>query len=316
MSCEPPAPGSMSNKRARCDAIDFRVQLQEGSGRVELERSRSTPLTADQRPRVLSEEQPAPAEEQIDEQAAPVEEQIEEPAEHEPAEHEPVEHEVAEHEPAGHEPAAEPPLRIVVEDAQDAQRLLDSPPARRFELVIGKLTWFKVRDIIAAIHSGLHPAPQPERVVGHAVPGTGRQAGECLHDGQLRPRALWRALTLPVGGEGRCACACGARAELSGVRVRAAGFLYSKTKPPVLSRAAEPFFRSPPTTREHAAPPNPQPGWQRGAATCESLNTRGRPVHEYGNAANPAGTSTLSACRVSRGLRGDISPGTTSPVLP
>jgi hypothetical protein len=52
MSCDPP--GSMSNKRARCDPIDFRVQLQEGSGRVELELSRSTPLTADQRPRVLS----------------------------------------------------------------------------------------------------------------------------------------------------------------------------------------------------------------------------------------------------------------------
>jgi hypothetical protein len=44
----------MSNKRARCDSIDFRVQLQEGSGRIELELSRSTPLTADQRQRVLS----------------------------------------------------------------------------------------------------------------------------------------------------------------------------------------------------------------------------------------------------------------------
>jgi hypothetical protein len=52
MSCDPP--GSMSSKRARCDAVDFRLQLQEGSGRVELELSRSTPLTADQRPRVLS----------------------------------------------------------------------------------------------------------------------------------------------------------------------------------------------------------------------------------------------------------------------
>jgi hypothetical protein len=44
----------MSNKRARCDPIDFRVQLQEGSGRIALELSRSTPLTADQRQRVLS----------------------------------------------------------------------------------------------------------------------------------------------------------------------------------------------------------------------------------------------------------------------
>jgi hypothetical protein len=53
MSCEH-APGSMSNKRARCDSIDFRIQLQEGSDRIELELPRSTPLTADQRPRVLS----------------------------------------------------------------------------------------------------------------------------------------------------------------------------------------------------------------------------------------------------------------------
>jgi hypothetical protein len=44
----------MSNKRARCDPIDFRIQLQEGSGRIELELNRSTPLTADQRRRVLS----------------------------------------------------------------------------------------------------------------------------------------------------------------------------------------------------------------------------------------------------------------------
>jgi hypothetical protein len=46
----------MSNKRARCDSIDFRIQLQDGSGpgRIELELSRSTPLTADQRQRVLS----------------------------------------------------------------------------------------------------------------------------------------------------------------------------------------------------------------------------------------------------------------------
>jgi hypothetical protein len=55
MSCEH-APGSMSNKRARCDPIDFRIQLQEkeGSDRIELELPRSTPLTADQHPRVLS----------------------------------------------------------------------------------------------------------------------------------------------------------------------------------------------------------------------------------------------------------------------
>jgi hypothetical protein len=53
MSCEP-APGSMSNKRARCDSIDFRNQLEEGSGRIELELNRSTPLTADQRRRALS----------------------------------------------------------------------------------------------------------------------------------------------------------------------------------------------------------------------------------------------------------------------
>jgi uncharacterized ParB-like nuclease family protein len=55
MSCEH-APGSMSNKRARCDSIDFRIQLQEGSDRIELELNlnRSTPLTADQRQRVLS----------------------------------------------------------------------------------------------------------------------------------------------------------------------------------------------------------------------------------------------------------------------
>jgi hypothetical protein len=44
----------MSNKRARCDAIDFRIQLQEGSDRIELELKRSTPLTADQRRRVLN----------------------------------------------------------------------------------------------------------------------------------------------------------------------------------------------------------------------------------------------------------------------
>jgi hypothetical protein len=86
------------------------------------------------------------AEQQIEEQATPAEQQIQEPAEHEPAEHE-----VAEH-----EPAAEPPLLLlVVVNAEDAQRLLESPPARRFDLVIGHRTWWvKVRDIIAAIHSG------------------------------------------------------------------------------------------------------------------------------------------------------------------
>jgi hypothetical protein len=44
----------MSNKRARCDPIDIRIQKQKGSDRIELELNRSTPLTADQRPRVLS----------------------------------------------------------------------------------------------------------------------------------------------------------------------------------------------------------------------------------------------------------------------
>jgi hypothetical protein len=46
----------MSNKRARCDSIDFRIQLrgEEGSDWIDLELPRSTPLTADQRPRVLS----------------------------------------------------------------------------------------------------------------------------------------------------------------------------------------------------------------------------------------------------------------------
>jgi hypothetical protein len=40
----------MSNKRARCDSINFRIQLQEGSGRIELELNRSTPLTAPRLP--------------------------------------------------------------------------------------------------------------------------------------------------------------------------------------------------------------------------------------------------------------------------
>jgi hypothetical protein len=44
----------MSNKRARCDSIDFCIQLHHKSGRVELELSRSTPLTADHRRRALS----------------------------------------------------------------------------------------------------------------------------------------------------------------------------------------------------------------------------------------------------------------------
>jgi hypothetical protein len=54
MSGEHAPGGSMPHKRARCNSIDFRVQLHEGSDRIELELDGSTPLTADQRQRVLS----------------------------------------------------------------------------------------------------------------------------------------------------------------------------------------------------------------------------------------------------------------------
>jgi hypothetical protein len=47
------ASGSMSNKKARCDPIDFHVRLRWEEG-IDLKLPRSTPLTADQRPRVLS----------------------------------------------------------------------------------------------------------------------------------------------------------------------------------------------------------------------------------------------------------------------